>query len=131
VRGAARTKELSVRLAIGATRRQLVRHLLTESLLLSLAGGAAGSVLAWWSMRALQGIELPFRVDFALDYRVLAFAIGLSLVSGVAFGLAPALKATRVDLLPSLRDEGLQPIDRRQDCLDYRIRGWRALRGNH
>ena len=114
VRSAARMKEVSVRLAIGATRRQLVRQLLTESLLLSLAGGIAGAILAWWSMRALQAIELPVRVDFALDQRVLAFAIGLSLVTGVAFGLAPALKATRIDLLPALREDGLQPIDHRR-----------------
>ena len=114
VRGAARAKEVSVRLAMGATRRQLVRHLLTESLLLALAGGIAGCILAWWGIRALQGIDLPFRVDLTLDYRVLAFAIALSLVTGVVFGLAPALKATRVDLLSTLRDEGLQPIDHRR-----------------
>ena len=114
VRGAARAKEVSVRLAMGATRRQLVRHLLTESLLLSLAGGIAGCILAWWGMRALQGIDLPFTVDLTLDYRVLAFAIALSLVTGVTFGLAPALKAARVDLLQTLRDEGLQPIDHRR-----------------
>jgi predicted permease len=114
VRGAARAKEVSVRLAMGSTRRQLVRHLLTESLLLSLVGGIAGCVVAWWAMGALQGIDLPFRVDFSLDYRVLAFAIALSLVTGVVFGLAPALKATRVDLLTTLRDEGLQPIDHRR-----------------
>ena len=114
VRGAARAKEVSVRLAMGATRRQLVRHLLTESLLLSLAGGIAGCVMAWWAMRGLQAIDLPFRVDLTLDYRVLAFAIALSLITGVTFGLAPALKATRVDLLQTLRDEGLQPIDHRR-----------------
>jgi predicted permease len=114
VRGAARAKEVSVRLAMGATRRQLVRHLLTESLLLSLAGGIAGCFLAWWSVLALQSIDLPFIVDLAIDYRVLAFAIALSLVTGVAFGLAPAFKATKVDLLQTLRDEGLQPIDHRR-----------------
>ena len=114
VRGAARAKEVSVRLAMGATRRQLVRHLLTESLLLSLAGGIAGCILAWWGMQALQWVDLPVTVDLTLDYRVLAFAIALSLVTGVAFGLAPALKATKVDLLQTLRDEGLQPIDRRR-----------------
>ena len=103
-----------MRLAMGATRRQLVRHLLTESLLLSLAGGIAGCVLAWWGIRALQGIDLPVSVDLTLDYRVLAFAIALSLVTGVAFGLAPALKATKVDLLSTLRDEGLPPIDHRR-----------------
>jgi predicted permease len=114
VRGAARAKEVAVRLSMGARRHQLVRHLLTESLLLSLAGGAAGCVLAWWAMGALQRVELPFTVDVSVDYRVLAFAIALSLVAGVVFGLAPALKATRIDLLPTLRDEGLQPIDHRR-----------------
>ena len=99
---------------MGATRRQLVRHLLIESLLLSLAGGIAGCVLAWWGMRALQGIDLPLRVDLTVDYRVLAFAIVLSQITGVVFGLVPALKATRVDLLTTLRDEGLQPIDHRR-----------------
>jgi predicted permease len=114
VRGASRAKEVSVRLAMGGTRRQLVRHLLTESLLLSLAGGIAGCVLAWWGIRALQGVDFPFSVDLTLDYRVLAFAIAVSLVTGVVFGLAPALKATSVDLLTTLRDEGLQPIDHRR-----------------
>jgi predicted permease len=114
VRGATRAKEVSVRLAMGATRRQLVRHLLTESVLLSLAGGIAGCILASWGMRALQRIDLPYRLDFTLDYRVLAFAIAVSLVTGVVFGLAPALKSTRVDLLQTLRDEGLQPIDHRR-----------------
>jgi macrolide transport system ATP-binding/permease protein len=114
VRGAARAKEVSVRLAMGATRRQLVRHLLTESVMLSLAGGIAGCIVAWWGMRALQQIDLPFRLDFTVDYRVLAFAIAVSLVTGVVFGLAPALKSTRVDLVQTLRDEGLQPIDHRR-----------------
>ena len=106
VRAAARAKEVSIRLAIGATRWQLIRHLLTESLLLSVAGGVAGCVLAWWIIRSLSAIELPIAVDFSLDYRVLAFALGLSLVTGVLFGLAPALKATRVDLVSTLRDDG-------------------------
>jgi macrolide transport system ATP-binding/permease protein len=114
VRGATRAKEVSVRLAMGATRRQLVRHLITESVLLALAGGIAGCILAWWGIRTLQSIDLPFRVDFSLDYRVLTFAIALSLVTGVVFGLAPALKATRVDLVQTLRDEGLQIIDHRR-----------------
>ena len=82
VRGAARAKEVSVRLAMGARRRQIVRHLLTESLLLSLAGGIAGCFLAWWGMQALQRLDLPVMVDLSLDYRVLAFAIALSLVTG-------------------------------------------------
>jgi predicted permease len=114
VRGAARAKEVAVRLSMGATRRQLVRQLLVESLLLSLAGGLAGCTIAWWSTQALNGIDLPFTVDVAMDYRVLAFAIALSLATGVAFGLAPALKATKVDLVQTLRDEGVPPIESRR-----------------
>jgi predicted permease len=114
VRGAARAKEISVRLAMGAGRRQVIRHLLMESLVLSLAGGIAGAVLAWWAMRALQQIDLPLTVDLTLDYRVLAFAIVVSLATGMLFGLAPALKATRVDILQTLRDEEPPPIDHRR-----------------
>jgi predicted permease len=106
VRGAARVKEVSVRLAIGATRAQLVRHLLTESVLLALAGGVAGSVLAWWTMRWLSTLDLPVVVDFGLDLRVLGFALLLSFVTGILFGLAPALKSTRVELWQTLRDDG-------------------------
>jgi putative ABC transport system permease protein len=106
VRGVARSKEVSVRLALGASRGQLVRHLLIESVLLSGAGGIAGCLLAWWTIRSLGAIDLPIIVELSLDYRVLAFAIGLALVTGVAFGLAPALKTTRIDLLPTLRDDG-------------------------
>jgi predicted permease len=114
VRGSARAKEVSVRLALGATRLQLVRHLLTESLLLSAAGGAAGCLMAWWGIRSLSAIELPIAVDFSVDYLVLAFALMLSLVTGVAFGLAPALKATKIDLVPTLRDDdGPRSSDRR------------------
>jgi predicted permease len=105
-RGAARAKEVSVRLALGATRGQLVRHLLTESLLLSVAGGAAGCTLAWWGIRSLGALDLPLVVDLSLDYRVLAFAVVLSIVTGVAFGLAPALKASRIQVVPTLRDDG-------------------------
>jgi predicted permease len=114
VRGTARAKEVSVRLAMGATRHQLVRQLLTESLLLSLAGGGAGCLLAWWGIRSLRVVELPVSVDLSLDVRVLAFALSLSLVTGVLFGLAPALKATRIDLVPTLRDEGTPPVDHRR-----------------
>jgi predicted permease len=106
VRGAARVKEVSVRLAVGATRAQLVRHLLTESVLLALAGGAAGCVLAWWTMRWLSTLDLPVVVDFSLDLRVLGFALALSFVTGILFGLAPALRSTRIELWQTLRDDG-------------------------
>ena len=106
VRGTARAKEVSVRLTLGATRGQLVRHLLTESLLLSVAGGITGCIFAWWAIRSLSAVELPVVVDFSLDYRVLLFALAISLVTGVAFGLAPALKATQIELVPTLRGDG-------------------------
>jgi hypothetical protein len=95
-----------VRLALGATRGQIVRHLLMESLLLAAAGCITGCILAWWAIRSLAAIDLPIVVDLTLDYRVLTFAAGISLVTGVAFGLAPALKATRIDLVPTLRGDG-------------------------
>src|SRR4029450_7373752 len=85
-----------------------------EALVLCVRGGIAGCILAWWGMRAVQWIDLPFTVDLTLDYRVLAFAIALSLLTGVAFRLAPAFKAPKVDLLQTLRDEGLQPLDYRR-----------------
>jgi predicted permease len=106
VRGTARAKEVSVRLALGATRGQLVRHLLTESLLLSVAGCITGCILAWWAIRSLSALDLPIVVDLTLDYRVLLFAIAISFLTGVAFGLAPALKATRIELVPTLRGDG-------------------------
>jgi putative ABC transport system permease protein len=114
VRGVARAREVSVRLALGATRLQLVRQLLTESLFLSLAGGILGCLVAWWGINALRTMELPVSVDFSLDYRVLVFAVALSFVTGIAFGLAPAFTATQIDLIPALRDDGgLRSADRR------------------
>jgi putative ABC transport system permease protein len=106
VRGASRARDIAIRLAIGATRRQLVRQLLTESLLLSIAGGASGCVLAFLGSQWLQTIELPITMDLTLDVRVLAFAVGISVVTGIACGLAPALNATKVDLLPTLHRVG-------------------------
>ena len=114
VRGAARLKEVSVRLAVGATRAQLVRHLLTESVLLALGGGAAGCALAWGTTQWLMSLELPVDVEVGLDLRVLAFAFALSLVTGVVFGLAPALKSTRIELWQALRDDGSLRAERRR-----------------
>ena len=106
IRGSARAKEVSVRLAVGAARGELIRHLLTESLLLSLAGGAAGCLFAWWALRLVEALNLAIGIDVTLDVRVLGFALVLSLLTGVLSGLAPAVKSTRVDLLSSLRDDG-------------------------
>jgi predicted permease len=114
VRAASRTKEVSIRLAIGATRWQVVRHLLTESVLLSVAGGAAGCVLAWWLLRAVRAVELPVTLDFSIDIRVLGFAVVLSVITGVLFGLAPALNAARLDLLSVIREDGLAAMSSRR-----------------
>jgi predicted permease len=114
VRSTARAKEVCVRLALGATRRQVVWHQLSESLMLALAGGVVGCLLAWWGAAALQRIDLPITVDVTLDYRVLAFAILLSLFTGISFGLTPAIKATRVDLVQTLRAEGRQSVGHRR-----------------
>lgn len=114
VRGAARARELSLRLSLGATRSQVVRHLLAESVLLAVPGGVAGCLLAAAAVRLLGRLDLPLVMDLHLDVRVLAFTVVLTLLTGVAIGLAPALKTTRLDLLPALRDEGgALTLDRR------------------
>jgi predicted permease len=106
VRGLSRAKEVSVRLALGATRGQLVRQLLVESTLLAGVGGAAGCLLAVWAIRVVALMDLPLDAGVGLDHRVLVFSLALSLLTGVLFGLAPALKSTRVTLTPALRTEG-------------------------
>jgi predicted permease len=99
VRGAARTTELSIRRAIGADRGGLVRQLLTEALLLAAAGGAAGLGLAWLGLLLFRGERIlswmPALTSVTLDYRVLLFAFGASLATGLLFGVAPALISTR------------------------------------
>ena len=99
-RSTARQRELSVRLALGATRMRLVRQLVTESLLLAGVGGALGLLVGRWGQDALSvvtGQASPF------DWRVLTFVAGVSTVSGVAFGIAPALRATRTDVSATLK----------------------------
>jgi predicted permease len=99
-RAAARQKEISVRLSIGATRTRLVRQLLTESVLLSLAGGALGMLVAYWGRQLLPGPagQAP------LDWRVLAFASAVALTTGVLFGIAPALRVTGTSAGEALKD---------------------------
>lgn len=108
-RGVARCREIAVRLALGSGRGRLVRQLLTESLVLAMAGGAAGLMLANWLSGLLNvaAARLPFPVEFdlALDPRVLVYTIGLSMATAVVFGLVPARRASRIDLVPALKDE--------------------------
>lgn len=107
VQSIARRKEMAVRAALGAGPARLTRQVLSESLLLAVAGGAAGSLLAVWGvhvMRALAGPRMP-RVDsISVDPLALAFALLVSLATACLFGLAPALSAARVDLLDALKD---------------------------
>lgn len=105
VRGAARAREVAVRLALGAGRGRLIRQLTTEALLLALAGGAAGVVLAYATLGFLldlSGNNLPAWVTVSIDPTVLAASILLSLVTGLAFGLVPAVRNTRSDLRGAL-----------------------------
>ena len=107
-RSASRGREIAVRLAVGAGRADLLRHLIAESLVLSLAGGAAGLLLARWGVAALLATlpprELPRGDEVAIDSWVLVFAIGVSVLAGVAAGLAPAARAVRLNLFDALRD---------------------------
>jgi putative ABC transport system permease protein len=108
-RAAARGRELSVRAALGAARGRLARQLLTESLLLSAMGGALGLLLALWGTDALVawvGDGLPRSSEVRTDGAVLLFTLGVSLVTGLLFGLAPALSASRADLHGALRGAG-------------------------
>lgn len=106
-RASARQKEISVRLAVGATRGRLVRQLVTESLLLSLAGAAGGILIALSLTRAIGGIELPIPIPLSLnlrvDGRVLLFTIAVSAIAGLLAGIMPALRATSTDLTSAMK----------------------------
>lgn len=108
-RSVVRSREFAIRSALGASRRRMIRQLLTESVLLSAVGGALGLLLAYGGMkmllRALPAV-LPRFGEVSLDAKVLLFTLVLSLLTGVIFGLAPALKATRTDLQEVLKQSG-------------------------
>jgi predicted permease len=107
-RAAARQKEMAVRAALGAGRWRVARQLFTESVLLSLAGGGLGLMMAFWGVRALgqwSGASLPSMHGIGIDAWVLAFTLGVSVVTGLVFGLAPAVQAWRTDVNAALKQE--------------------------
>ena len=108
-RAAGRRKEIAIRSARGASRARVVRQMLTESVLLSLIGGTGGLLLSVWLTDVLAAIlpeGSPRLEEVGVDYRVLAFAIGISAMTGIIFGLAPALQASKLDVSGSLKEGG-------------------------
>jgi predicted permease len=121
-RASARQKEIGVRISVGASRSRLLRQLLTESVLLAAIGGMGGLILAHWGTRALMLVLSQGRrriaMDIQVDWTILLFAMGLSLLTGILFGLAPAFRAMKVDILSTLKGSVGATV---------RGRGWRRL----
>src|SRR5215471_5182762 len=103
---ASRQKEVAIRLAIGAARTRVIRQFLTESVILGLAGGSLGLLVALFGVKLLAALSknIPRAEEIGVDTRVLGFTIGLSILTGLVFGLAPAFQATRTDLTSSLKE---------------------------
>jgi len=123
----ARQREIAVRAALGARRWQLIRQLLTESVLIGISGGALGLLLAVWGTRAVASLvpkDFTSSVydlnSIRLDWRVFAFTFGLSVLTGIVFGLAPALTASKPDLIQSLRNT------RSHGVMSFGLRGFRG-----
>jgi predicted permease len=129
-RASVRHREIALRLSIGASRWRLVRQLLTESLLLSLIGGALGSLLAFWSFASImhfvnsflsrvsrESSTLALNVNVAPDFHVLAYALALTLFGAIGFGLIPALKGSRLDLSTALKEDSAHSGDGKKSGL--------------
>ena len=108
-RGATRAKEIGIRLALGASRHQIVRQLLAESIVLGLVGSALGLLLAVWGVDLMVSAlpnDVPYWIHFDFDWRVFSFALGIGVVSSVLFGLLPALQASHPRLIDALKEGG-------------------------
>lgn len=108
-RAAARQKEIAVRTALGAGRWRIIRQLLTESVLLSVVGGAFGLLIGYWGVKALISLNedrIPRANEISLDWRVLLFTFGVSILTGVLFGIVPAIQTTKTDLHETLKEGG-------------------------
>lgn len=113
-RGAGRQREIAIRTSLGAGRGRVVRQLLTESMLLSVGGGVLGLLLAVWGTKLLAnmpGVQIPRITSAVVDWHVLLFALGISILTGVVFGLAPALHALKFDQFHSLREGGRSAME--------------------
>ncbi len=106
-RSSARQKEIAIRTALGASRGRIVRQLLTEALLLSMAAAVAGTLLSLWGIKAMLSLSretLPRAYEISVDVRVLGFAVAIALLTSVIFGLTPALQASKINLSESLKE---------------------------
>ncbi len=126
VRGAARTKEFGIRVALGAGRGRVVRQLLVESALIGLAGSAGGILFAFWGidlMLSLIPVQIPFWLHINLDGRVFLFAIATGLLSSLLFGILPSLKVSRPNLTEVLKEGGRSSASgaRGQRLRDYLV----------
>jgi predicted permease len=113
-RGSQRRREIAIRLSVGASRVRLVRQFLTESVLLSFAGGLAGIVLAYWITHIISSLPLPSQIPLEfncqLDFHVLAITLAIALAAGIGFSLAPALVSTRTDIGVTLKEGAQAPL---------------------
>jgi predicted permease len=129
-RAAARSREMAIRLAIGAGRGHLLRQMLAESLVLALAGGAVALPLAWWAaeamVRAYIDPKVHLSIDVAPDLGVLAFTAAVSVCASLIFGLLPALRATRADLWPALKGANVLALRARGATLGKVLAGWQV-----
>ena len=119
-----------MKLALGASRYRIVRQLFFESLLVAIGGALIGVGVSWWTLDLLLSLapaETPRLSEVVIDWRVLLFALGLSLVAAVVFGLIPALKASDSSLANSLRDTGTKGTGGK--VLSKRFRAWSTRRG--
>src|SRR5262245_9892788 len=116
-RATERGKEIAIRLSIGAGRARIVRQLLTESVMLAVTGGLVGMALARWIIDSIMALKppiaIPITLELHVDWRVLVFSMIVSVITGVLFGLVPALQATKPDLIPALKDAASQSGVRR------------------